>query len=138
MNNYANCSIVIGKRSLVLVLVTVLVVTLTSMPQLLAARAAADRVYIRVWPTTSMAPSHFLVRVIIDRNAANRWIKVTAQSADYFGSSEGQLDGERSSRLRVVQFREVPAGSYEVRAVVFDGNGDVTGSAQASAMVIGR
>jgi hypothetical protein len=137
MNSNANSSIVIAKRSLVLLLLIVLVVALASAPQPAAARAA-DRVYIRVWPTTSMAPSHFLVRVIIDRNASNRWIKVTAQSADYFGSSEGQLDGERSSRLRVVQFREVPAGSYEVRALVFDGNGDLTGSAQASAIVIGR
>ena len=67
--------------------------TLVSVPPLVADLGAADRVYIRVWPTTSMAPTHFLVRVIIERNAANRWIRVTAESADYFGSSEGQLDG---------------------------------------------
>jgi hypothetical protein len=138
MNRHINRAAVIGKRTLVLLMPVVLVVTLAVAPPLVAPLGAADRVYIRVWPTTSMAPAHFLVRVIIERNAANRWIKVTAESADYFGSSEGQLDGERSSRLRVVQFREVPPGSYEVRAVVFDQNGDVTGSAQASAIVIGR
>ena len=137
MNSHANHAIAIGKRSLVLLLLIVLVVTLAGVPPPAAARAA-ERVYIRVWPTTAMAPTDFLVRVIIDRNAANLWIRITAESADYFGSSEGQLDGERSSRLRVVQFREVPAGSYEVRAVVFDQNGGVTGSAQASALVIGR
>jgi hypothetical protein len=138
MNTYVNRAVGIGKRSLVLLVPLVLIVTLAGAPPLVAALGAADRVNIRVWPTTSMAPAHFLVRVIIERNAANRWIKVTAESADYYGSSEGQLDGERSSRLRVVQFREVPPGSYQLRAVVFDQNGDVTGSAQASAIVIGR
>ena len=99
---------------------------------------AADRVHIRVWPATSMAPTSFTVRVFIERNAANRWIKVTVESAAYFGSSEGQLEGERSSRLRLVQFRDVPAGTYAVRAVVLDQHSDVIGAAQTTAMVIGR
>lgn len=103
-----------------------------------AAPAASDRVVIRVWPMTSMAPTSFLIRVLIERNATNRWIKVTAESDAYFASSEGQLEGERSSRLRIVQFRDVPAGTYELRAVVLDMNGEVTGSAQTSATVIGR
>jgi hypothetical protein len=128
---------VIG-RSVVVIRLLALTVALACLPPIVTALGAADRVHIRVWPATAMAPTNFLVRVIIERNAANRWIRVTAESEDYFGSSEGQLDGERSSRLRVVQFREVPAGTYEVRAVVFDQNGDVTGSAQTSARVIGR
>jgi hypothetical protein len=100
--------------------------------------SAADSVHIRVWPATSMAPTSFTVRVMIERQASNRWIKVTVESESYFGSSEGQLEGERSSRLRVVQFRDVPAGTYEVRAVVLDQNGDVTGAGHTTAMVIGR
>ena len=99
---------------------------------------AADRVHIRVWPATSMAPTSFTVRVFIERHAANRWIKVTVESAAYFGSSEGQLEGERSSRLRLVQFRDVPAGTYEVRAAVLDQHGAVIGAAHTTAMVIGR
>ena len=99
---------------------------------------AADRVHIRVWPATSMAPTSFTVRVFIERHAANRWIKVSVESAAYFGSSEGQLEGERSSRLRLVQFRDVPAGAYEVKAAVLDQHGDVIGSAHTRAMVIGR
>jgi hypothetical protein len=102
------------------------------------ALGAAERLDIRVFPTTSMAPTIFTVRVFVERHAANRWIKVTAESEGYFGSSEGQLEGERSSRLRVVQFRDVPAGTYEVQAVVLDGDGDVIAAARTTAMVIGR
>jgi hypothetical protein len=100
--------------------------------------SAGDSLHIRVWPVTSMAPSSFTVRVMIARQPSNRWIKVTVESENYFGSSEGQLEGERSSRLRVVQFRDVPAGTYEVRAVVLDQDGDVTGAGHTTAMVIGR
>lgn len=99
---------------------------------------AVSRVHIRVWPATSMAPTSFTVRVMIEPHGANRWIKVTAESETYFGSSEGQLEGERGSRLRVVQFRDVPAGTYAVRAVVLDQHGDVIGAAHTTAMVIGR
>jgi hypothetical protein len=132
-----NRNIPVARRYTVLLLWLGLV-ALAGVSPMATAVSAADRVHIRVWPTTSMAPAHFLVRVIIERNAANRWIRVTAESDDYFGSSEGQLDGQNSSRLRVVQFREVPAGSYDVRAVVLDQNGDVLGSAHAAATVIGR
>ena len=100
--------------------------------------SAGNPVHIRVWPATSMAPTSFTVRVMIARQASNRWIKVSVESENYFGSSEGQLEGERSSRLRVVQFRDVPAGTYEVRAVVLDQDGDVTGAGHTTAMVIGR
>jgi len=113
--------------------VVVLVISLLAI-----ALGAAERLDIRVFPATSMAPTIFTVRVFVERHAANRWIKVTAESEGYFGSSEGQLEGERSSRLRVVQFRDVPAGTYEVQAVVLDGDGDVIAAARTTAMVIGR
>jgi hypothetical protein len=115
------------------VIVTVIVVSPLS-----GDLGAADRVHIRVWPATSMAPTSFTVRVFIERHAENRWIKVTVESESYFGSSEGQLEGERSSRLRLVQFRDVPAGAYDVRAAVLDQHGAVIGAAQATARVIGR
>ncbi len=128
----------VGRRALALLRLLVVIVALIGVSPLATHLGAADRVDIRVWPTTSMAPSSFTVRVVIERHATNRWIKVTVESANYFGSSEGQLEGERSSRLRVVQFRDVPAGEYVARAVVLDNNGDVIGAAQTMAMVIGR
>jgi len=128
----------IGRRALTRLRLLVAIVALVVGSPLATGLDAADSVNIRVWPATSMAPTSFTVRVIIERQAANRWIKVTVDSENYFGSSEGQLEGERSSRLRVVQFRDVPAGTYEVRAVVLDQNGDVIGAGQTTAMVIGR
>jgi hypothetical protein len=124
-----------GRRVLTLLAV---IAALMAVSPLASDLGAADRVHIRVWPATSMAPTSFTIRVMIERHAANRWIKVTAESDSYFGSSEGQLEGERSSRLRVVQFRDVPAGTYEVRAVVLDQDRDVIAAGLTTAIVIGR
>jgi hypothetical protein len=128
----------VGRRALTRLRLLVATVALIFGSPLATGLDAANRVDIRVWPATSMAPTSFTVRVIIERQAANRWIKVTVESENYFGSSEGQLEGERSSRLRIVQFRDVPAGAYEVRAVVLDQNNDVIGAGHTTAMVIGR
>jgi hypothetical protein len=133
-----NRSTPVGRRVLTRLKLFVVIVALTVVSPLATGLGAADRVYIRVWPATSMAPSSFMVRVIMERHASNRWIKVTVESDAYFGSSEGQLEGERSSRLRIVQFRDVPAGTYAVRAVVLDQERDVISSAHTTAMVIGR
>ena len=138
MTARTNRIIPFGRRVLTLLRLPVVIVSLIVASPVVTDLGAADRVHITVWPATSMAPTSFTVRVFIERHASNRWIKVSVDSADYFGSSEGQLEGERSSRLRIVQFRDVPAGAYEVRAVVLDQNGDVIGTATTTAMVIGR
>ena len=128
----------VGRRALLRLKLFVAIVALIVVSPLASGLDAADRVQIRVWPATSMAPTNFMVRVMIERQAENRWIKVSVESENYFGSSEGQLEGERSSRLRVVHFRDVPAGEYEVRAVVLDQNRDIIGAGHTTAIVVGR
>ena len=49
--------------------------------------------------------------------------RVTAESEDFFRSSETQLDGEYSARVTVVRFRELPPGGYEIRAELIVSNG---------------
>jgi len=99
---------------------------------------AAGGVSIRAWPSTSFEPANLRVEVIVRRSAENRWIRVTADSSEYFSSSESQLDGEHSAPLRVVTFRQLPAGFYELRSEVFGDDGRVVATARTMATVIGR
>jgi hypothetical protein len=99
---------------------------------------AAGKMSIRAWPATAFEPANLRVEVMIERRAENRWIRISADAQDYFSSSESQLEGERSSRIRVVTFREVPAGIYELRSEVFGDDGRVMATARTLAVVVGR
>src|SRR5262245_29843268 len=82
-----------------------LMAILISQFPLLTAVKAAEGVSIHVWPATSIEPCDLHIQVLVDRKPENRWIRVTAESPSYFGSSEAQLDGEHSERLRIIRFR---------------------------------
>ena len=127
-----------NRRVILAVVVLALIAALTGAISAAPERGDGRRVDIRVWPSTSMAPAHLLVRVYIERYATNRRVRITVESDEYFGSSEGQLEGERSSRLWTVRFGKLPAGMYDLRAVVLDQNGDVSAAARTSAIVLGR
>jgi hypothetical protein len=99
---------------------------------------AAGGMTIRAWPSTALEPANLRVEVMFERRAENRWVRISADSQDYFSSSEIQLDGERAARIRVVTFREVPAGLYELRGEVFGDHGHVVATARTVAIVIGR
>jgi hypothetical protein len=96
------------------------------------------QVSIRVSPATSSAPANLFVQVWIERNPDNRWVLISVDSPDYFSSSLAELNGERSPRVRVVMFRDVPAGAYELRSEVFGSRGRMRASARTSARVLGR
>jgi hypothetical protein len=76
-----------------------------------------------------------LVQVLVTRDAENEWMKVTAESEDYYSSSEMALEGEYSPRVKVIRFRGVPAGWYEITGTVFDHHQHVKGLARRSVMV---
>ena len=76
-----------------------------------------------------------LVQVLVTRDAENQWMKVTAESETYYSSSEMELEGEYSPRVRVIRFRGVPSGWYEVTGTVFDHHQHVKGLARRSVMV---
>ena len=78
---------------------------------------------IAVSPQQSFAPSNLRVRVRIEPNADNRTLAVIANSADFYRSSEVQLDGEAAPRTITIEFRDMPGGSYEVSSQVRDQSG---------------
>jgi len=72
--------------------------------------------HVRVSPTMAHAPADVFIYVSVARRAENRLLRVTAESEDFFRSSDTQLDGEYSARVTVIRFRELPPGGYEIKA----------------------
>src|SRR4029078_13122048 len=72
--------------------------------------------HVRVSPTMAHAPADLFIYVSVARRPDNRLLRITAESEDFFRSSDTQLDGEYSARVTVVRFRELPPGGYEIKA----------------------
>jgi hypothetical protein len=99
-----------------------------------AVARAADVLRLHVSP--NMAEKGDLqVQVLLTRDPENRYIAVTAESENYYSSSVQDLDGEGAPLVKVVWFRSLPAGVYQVKGAVFDSHGKVKGSAQQSLFV---
>jgi hypothetical protein len=92
---------------------------------------ASDALTISVSPRVSREPARITVRVSIEPNPDNRGLEVVAESSTYFRSSYLQLDGDRAARTSVFQYRDLPAGNYEVRVVLLDADGGREGPAVA-------
>jgi hypothetical protein len=76
-----------------------------------------------------------VVQVLIQRDAENDAMRVTAESSSYFASSEMDLEGGYAPRVKVVRFRDLPSGFYEVTGTVYDGRAKVKGQARVSVLV---
>lgn len=79
-----------------------------------------------------------LVQIRLTKSADNQFMKVVAASSTYYGSSEMSLDGQSTSPLKVVRFRSLPAGWYEVVGVVYDAQYHMRGSARTAVLVFPR
>src|SRR5438270_3670351 len=77
-----------------------------------------ERLTIRVSPAVSFAPANLVVRATITADANNRAVEIIAESADFYRSSAIELDGDRAPRTSMFEFRSLPTGSYEVKAVL--------------------
>jgi uncharacterized protein (DUF2141 family) len=83
-----------------------------------SAVTANDRLAMRVSPAVAFAPATLSVRTTIEADAGNRSVEIVAESADFYRSSEIQLDGEAAPRTTIFQFRSLPTGQYAVRAIL--------------------
>jgi hypothetical protein len=82
-----------------------------------------EQLRMAVSPAQSFAPSTLRVRVRIEPHDQNRRLTVIADSADFYRSSEVQLDGEQAPKTIAIEFRGVPSGNYQVFSVVQDQSG---------------
>jgi hypothetical protein len=72
----------------------------------------------KVSPTIAPAPAFVRVEATVERDSDNRSLTVTAQSDDFYRSSEIQLDGASGPRVHVIEFSHLPSGVYEVTAIL--------------------
>jgi hypothetical protein len=99
-------------------LTLVTVVIIWSMPI-----SGRDPLQLQVSPTVSRAPAFLTVRATIDPSDDNRALQITAESNDFFRSSQVSLDGANSSPLSVFEFRNLPTGTYQVTGVLIGAHG---------------
>ena len=98
-----------------------------------------ERLVLRVSPAISFAPANLVVRAEIGADPANRAIQISAESEDFYRSSEISLDGNRAPRTNQFEFRSLPPGTYEVTAVLLGSMGEQRASVtrQVDVMSVG-
>src|SRR5689334_7675683 len=91
----------------------------------LSAGAAQQQIKVSVSPPMGYGPTNLSVYVSMERHADNRLLRVVAESDEFSEGSERQLEGEDGPRVATFVFRHVPAGNYEIRAMVMGADGRV-------------
>jgi len=98
---------------------------------------ANDRLALKVSPTVCFAPANLVVRATVPANAENRSIEVVAESENFYRSSQMPLEGDRAPRTTQFEFRSLPTGYYQVRAILRDVSGKELASIQEQINVVG-
>jgi hypothetical protein len=97
------------------------VLMLAGVPPQMGAR---ERMTLKVSPAISFAPANLVVRATIEADAENRSVEIIAESSDFYRSSEIQLNGDSAPRTNQFEFRSLPPGTYEVKAILYGSGGD--------------
>lgn len=84
---------------------------------------AGEAISMKVSPAVAFAPANLVVRATIPSDADNRAVEILAESSDFYRSSEIQLEGDKAARTTMFEFRNLPPGTYEVRATLFGTSG---------------
>lgn len=79
---------------------------------------ANDVVEIRLRGHFFAEPATVQITIAVEPDAANRTLRIEADGDRLFRSTEVKLDGELDKRIHTVEFKNLPAGSYELRAEV--------------------
>ena len=97
---------------------------------------AGERITLKVSPAVAFAPANLVVRATIECAAENRAVQISAESPDFYRSSEIQLEGEKAARTNTFEFRSLPPGTYEVRATLLGTGGETRGVVRQQVNVI--
>ena len=85
------------------------------------ALGAQDVVEIRLRGRYFSEPATIHVTVAVEPDAKNRSLVIVADGDRLFRSSEIALDGDKGQRIHTMQFKNLPAGHYILRAEVRSG-----------------
>jgi hypothetical protein len=97
---------------------------------------AAERLSMRISPTVAFAPANLIVKAMVEANKDNRSIEISAESDDFYRSSEIQLDGDSAPRTTMLRFPSLPGGIYVVRAVLKGAGGHAIASSEFKMNVV--
>jgi hypothetical protein len=96
---------------------------------LLAAPAAADApLSIAVRPAVVFVGGDVRTTVRTPRDARNRELRISIDAAEYYASSDVQLDGDSAAATHQFTWKALPGGSYRVEATLVreDGEKDIS------------
>ena len=97
---------------------------------------AGERITLKVSPAVAFAPANLVVRATILADRDNRAVQVVAESADFYRSSEVQLEGDQAARTNTFEFRSLPPGAYQVTATLLGADGRSRGFSRQQINVI--
>lgn len=98
--------------------------------------AGNESLSMRVTPQLCVEPAVVVVRVTVEPHDENGALEIVAESAEFLRSSRIQLDGSHAARTSVFQYRDLPAGTYEVRSVLVGRDGHRRAVAQRTVRVL--
>ena len=90
---------------------------------------AQDVVEIRLRGRYFNDPATVRITIAVEPNVDNRTLRIEADGDKLYRSSEVVLDGENGRRIHSVEFKNLPAGSYTIRAAVLS-SAQVRGAAE--------
>ena len=82
-----------------------------------------DPLTLRMTPRFVSAPGYLRSLIRVAPNADNRSMRVEIDSAGYYRSSEIQLDGASAPMSHFMDWKDVPAGKYELTVTVMGASG---------------
>jgi len=97
---------------------------------------AGERISVKVSPAVAFAPANLVVRTMIEADQDNRAVEIIAESADFYRSSQIQLEGDKAPRTTTFEFRSLPPGTYEVKAFLLGAGGEQRAFARQQINVI--
>ena len=83
-------------------------------------------------PAMSRAPGFVTIRVLLEPDAGDRFLRIVAESPNFYRSSEVQMDGADAPPLSVFEFRDLPEGLYSVTGTLVGVHGQ---RAQAGTLI---
>lgn len=110
----------------------VLAIVVVAVPPL----SGRARLELRARPAFAYAPSELRMEFRIAPDATNRALVVSAESDEFFRSSVIELEGERAPKTIAIEYHGLPAGDYNLRGTLLDGEGDELASVEKQVTVM--
>jgi hypothetical protein len=87
---------------------------------------AADEqpVSVNVRPSVTFAGGDVRTTVRAPRDARNRQLRIIVEAAEYYASSDVQLDGDGAAATHQFTWKQLPGGAYRVEAILLRADGE--------------